>query len=136
VASKAFWISYSAYCRASRPRVIDNLLKLLSEECEASWYEQGSFRLAWRELYDNMVRFYVNKVMQYGEKYMNSAAGIALKANLDKSRRRHGTLPAVDEGTILRFEGAEGLHWSMDEVSDFFKILSEYTSTTPFKAIV
>ena len=136
MASKAFWISYSANCRATRPRVIDNLLKLLSEECGASWYEQGAFRLAWRESYENMVRFYVNKVMNYGEKYMNSAAGIALKANLDKSRSRHGALPAVDEGTILRFEGAEGLHWSMDEVSDFFKILSEYTSTTPFKAMV
>ena len=88
------------------------------------------------ESYDRVVKFCVNKVMHYGDKYMTSAAGIALKANLDKSRRRHGALPAVDEGTILRFEGAEGLHWSMDEVSDFFKFLSEYTSTTPFKAIV
>lgn len=130
MAAKAFWISYSAYCRAAKSRVIDSLLKLLSEECRASWHDLGDFRLAWRQAYDNMMKFYMNKVMYYGDKFMESPAGIALKTTLDKSRKRHGALPAVNDETILRFAGADGLCWTLREVTDFYQILSEFTTTT------
>jgi hypothetical protein len=116
--------------------VIDSLLKLLSEECHASWHDMGEFRVVWREMYESMVKFYVSRVMYYGDKFMDSAAGIALKDKLEKSRKRHGALPAVNEGTILKYAGAEGLRWSINEVSDFFNILSEFTSTSQFEATV
>ena len=96
----------------------------------------GTVQTCLREMYDLMVKFYVSKVMYCGDKFMGSAAGIALKDKLDKSRRRHGALPAVNEGTILWFAGAEGLRWSINEVADFFKILSEFSSTAPFEATV
>jgi hypothetical protein len=73
----------------------------LSEECGASWHDSEEFRLVWRQAYDNMMKFYVNKVMYYGDKFMESPAGIALKTTLDKSRKRHGALPAVNEETLL-----------------------------------
>src|SRR5438045_9130042 len=87
-------------------------------------------------MYDRVVNFYVCKVMYCGDKFMGSAAGIALKDKLDKSRRRHGALPAVNEGTILWCAGAEGLLWSINEVADFFKILSEFSSTGTIEATV
>ena len=136
MAAKVFWISYSAYCRAVSSRVIDSLLRTLSEECEADWHVSGEFRLVWREAYDNMMKFYVNKVMFYADKFIESPAGIALKKTLDKSRKRHGALPAVNEETILKYQGAEGLKWTLCEVADFFKILSEFTTTTNFQSSV
>ena len=40
---------------------------------------------------------------------IESPVGIALKATLDKSRKRHGALPAVNEETILKFQATDGL---------------------------
>jgi len=136
VAAKFFWFTFSAYCRAVSSRVIDSLLKTLSEECGASWHDSEEFRLVWRQAYDNMMKFYVNKVMYYGDKFMESPAGIALKTTLDKSRKRHGALPAVNEETLLKYQGADGLSWTLCEVADFFQILSEYTTTTTFQGSV
>jgi len=83
-----------------------------------------------------MMKFYVNKVMYYRDKFIESPAGIALKATLDKSRKRHGALPAINEETILKFQATDGLHWTLCEVADFFQILSEFTTTTNFQSSV
>lgn len=83
-----------------------------------------------------MMKFYVNKVMFYGDKFIDSAVGIALKTTLDKSRKRHGALPAVNKETILKYHGTDGLKWTLCEVADFFQILSEFTGTTPFQSSV
>jgi hypothetical protein len=74
--------------------------------------------------------------MYYADKFMNSQAGIALKSDLDKSRKRHSTLPAVNEETLLNYAGAEGIHWGTKELVDFFYILCEYTTTVSFEALV
>src|SRR5438477_10615152 len=118
------------YCRAVSLRVIDSLLKTLSEECRASWHDSGEFRLVWHQVYDNMMKFYVNKVMYYGDKFIESPAGIALKATLDKSHKRHGALPPVNKETILKFQATDGLRWTLCEVANFFQILSKFTTTT------
>ena len=118
MAAKFFWITFSAYCRAVSSRVIDSLLKTLSEECGASWHDSEEFRLVWRQAYDNMMKFYVNKVMYYEDKFMESP------------------VPAVNEETLLKYQGADGLSWTLCEVADFFQILSEYTTTTTFQGSV
>ena len=53
------------------------------------------------------MKFYVNKVMYYGDKFIESPAGIALKATLDKSHKRHGALPPVNKETILKFQATD-----------------------------
>jgi hypothetical protein len=137
VAAKVFWVSYSAYSRGiQEPRGVDALLKLLSNEFEVSWHETAEFDHIWREEYKTMVNFYVQKVKHYGNLYMNSPAGIALKATLDKSRKRHGALPSVNEQTILKYAGLAGLRWNISDVADFFEILAEFTATTSFETSV
>ena len=56
------------------------------------------------------MKFYVNKVIYYGDKFMESPAGVALKVTLDKSHRWYGVLPAVNKETILKFQTADGFH--------------------------
>jgi hypothetical protein len=75
-----FWVTYSAYSRAVTPQVEDNLLKVLSDENGADWHDKGQFKLVWHEMYAAMVSYYVEKVKFYADKYMNSPAGMALKA--------------------------------------------------------
>jgi len=82
------------------------------------------------------MKFYVNKVIYYGDKFMELPAGVALKVTLDKSHRWHGVLPAVNKETILKFQTADGFHWTICEVADFFQILFEFITTTIFQSSV
>jgi hypothetical protein len=104
-----------------------NLLKILSDENGADWHQKGEFKVVWHDTYAAMMSYYIEKVKFYGAKYMTSAAGMALKSTIVKSRKRHLAVPTVNEETLASFAEAEGLLWTIKEVEDFFGILREVT---------
>jgi hypothetical protein len=131
-----FWVTYSAYSRAVTPQVEDNLLKVLSDENGADWHDKGQFKLVWHEMYAAMVSYYVEKVKFYADKYMNSPAGMALKATIVKSRKRHVTVPGVTEESIFKYASAEGICWTIKEVDDFYAILADAATKDSFESTV
>jgi hypothetical protein len=134
--AKVFWVSYSAYSRGIKPAAVDNLLRSISEECNAAWHELDEFKQAWHEQYQNMIDFYVKRVNHYAKRFMNSAAGMILKRDIDKSRKGRRALPAVDHDTLRSYRGAQGLNWTRTEVAHFFHILSTVGTTGNVKESV
>jgi hypothetical protein len=118
------------------PQVVDNLLKTLSEECRATWHETGEYKLVWHEMYADMVKYYVDRVKFYGDKYMTSPAGMSLKTAIAKHRKRHISVPVVDENTLFNYAGAEGIAWTIKEVADFYFLLAEITNVEYFETSV
>ena len=134
--ARTFWIAYSAYSRSVTPQVQHCLLKILSHEHTADWHERGDFKVVWHDAYAAMVNYYIDRLKFYGAKYMDSPAGMALKAAITKGRKRKIALPVVNEQTLFSFAGAEGLVWTIKEVGDFFGLLREFTNTEDFETTV
>lgn len=135
-AAGVFWTAYSAYARAVPVAAREELLRLLSTDSNASWHRMPEFKIVWRERYDRMLFSYMEKVRDYGDRFLKSPAGLAMKTELDKGRRNHTTLPNVNEETITKYKGADGISWGMKEIADFFEILCEWTGTEPFESSV
>lgn len=136
MAARTFWISYSAYSRAATPQVVDNLLKTFSDECRATWHETGEYKVVWHEMYAEMVKYYVDRVKFYGDKYMTSPAGMSLKTAIAKHRKRHISVPVVDENTLFNYAGAQGIAWTIKEVAHFYTLLNEVTNVEDFETSV
>lgn len=110
MAADVFWTSYSAYARAVLPNACYQLLNVLSKENKASWNEMEDFKLVWREQYDKMVSFYMTKLRAYTDKFLSSPAGLQFKTDLDKCRKQHAGLPTMNQATLKKYKGAEGIH--------------------------
>jgi len=127
VAANAFWVSYSAYVRHIPRAEADKLLELLSQENGQNWSKSIQHTHVWHEKLDRVVEWYVEKVKEYAEKYLESPAGKKMRAAVVRARRYSKALPTVDTDTLRSFDDAEGISWGMAEVCDIFYILSEAT---------
>jgi hypothetical protein len=136
IAAKVFWVSYSAWMRACPNDHVDERLKRVSIDHCMDWYKKDDYQLVWRQQYSRVVDFYVNKVMEYTNKFMASPAGKLIEKEVETAKRRRSGKPLIDEGTLRAFNGAEGLNWTMADVSDFFQILSEVSETRKFETSV
>ena len=131
MASRIFWASYSAYARCETPQRIDALLDLLSEENNADWHNDTEHIGVWRQGHDEMVKFYEDKIKHYADEYLSSAAGKKYKEAVAMARKKSRKIPPLTIDTLRKFEGAEGIQWSVQENSDFFLFLMNFTDTEP-----
>ena len=133
-----FWVSFSAWVRACSGNQVDKFLKIVSKEHgkETDWYLNPEYQFVWHEQYSRVVRFYVEKTMEYTQKFMESPAGKVLENSVLHSWKRRSAKPLIDEGSLKSFEGAEGINWTMEDIFDFFSILTEVSSSTSFETSV
>jgi len=103
---------------------------MVSEYAGATWHQDERYKVAWKECYDCMVNHYVEKVKYYGDKFLESPAGILFQERLKQIRGGKKTAPNLDVSAIREFEGAEGIAWTSAQAYDIFSILSEVTTTS------
>jgi hypothetical protein len=132
-AARVFWVSYSAWTRACPIYERERLLKSVSDDSKDEWHKKKDFRLVWQEEYDRVIDYYVSKVMEYANKFMETPAGHALLVQIEQSKKRKTCRPVIDEETLKAYKGEPGVDWRMSDVYDFFNLLSEVAETREFE---
>ena len=115
---------------------IDELLGFVGDSCDKEWHHDDAYRLAWKEKYDAMVDFYVQKVMSYANAYLNSPGGTRYHDDVIKKRRGGKALPILNTKLLQEYEGEEGINWGMAQVLDMFEILKDLAEVTEFETSV
>jgi hypothetical protein len=105
------------------------LLDMLSIENKTSWNQEEEYRLAWSTMQAWVVTWYIQQFNTYCKKYLQSPAGKLFTQAVHKARNGGKKLPTLDENSIVAFEGAAGISWTVEEIGDIFCILMAVTHT-------
>ena len=112
---------------------MDELLDLISNSCGKGWHQDKAYQLAWKDKYDAMVEFYVEKVMYFANEYLTSPGGIRYHDDVMKKRRGGKAMPILNITTLQKYDGEKGIEWGMEQVLNMFEILQELAEVTEFQ---
>ena len=125
MAAKIFWITHSAYTRAVPEEHASTLLEMIDAQSPMGfgWHKRDDYRLVWSEMYNFVLDYYIDRFGFYSEKYLQSPAGRLFTQAIQKARSSGRKLPVLDEKSIAMFDGADGIEWTVAEISDIFQLL-------------
>jgi len=94
--------------------------------------EKAIFREIFQAEYDGMSRIYVEKVLKYCDKYMESEAGKALAQQVRAKRNAGSKIPCMSLDVLTQgYGGHPGIEWGHNQVYDFFEVLQACAETCP-----
>ena len=109
---------------------------MVSDHCKADWKDKAEYKTVWQKEYDQVIQTYVKKVQSFTEKFLETPAGKALQNSVEASKKRRTIRPMIDESTLASFHGEKGVQLEVNEIYEFFSLLSDVTETEIFEFTV
>jgi hypothetical protein len=115
---------------------INHLLEIVSKYSNKNWHQVEEYKHAWNARYEEIVTYYVEKLISLSTAFFKSPAGERFKSEVEKCRSQKQALPALDIDSLQEFDGEKGIEWGVNQVYEFFQILETIADILDFKSMV